>query len=259
MTEALESLLHISQTGLAVGFVVFLRVGAAMAVMPAFGERSIPERVRLALALAFTVIVAPAVADRITPALGSGSGLVLLLFGEVVAGLALGLALRLFVLALQIAGSVAAQSTSLSQIFGTAALEPLPAIGHVMVISGLALAVMTGLHLRVAEALIGSYSAFPPGRIPTPGIIADWGLLRVAQAFSLAFTLAVPFVIASFIYNLALGVINKAMPQLMVAFVGAPAITAGGLVLMFLTLPILLSVWADGLHRFLANPYGGGG
>ena len=259
MTTMLTEFLALGQTGLAIGFIVFLRVGATMAVLPAFGERSIPERIRLMLALAFTVVVAPAVADRITPLVQGEAFLPVILLSEVVVGLALGLALRLFVLALQIAGSIAAQSTSLSQIFGTAALEPLPAIGHVMVISGLALAVMLGLHVHVARALIGSYEAFPPGQIPTPSLIAEWGLARVAHAFGLAFTLAAPFVIASFIYNLALGVINKAMPQLMVAFVGAPAITAGGLVLLFLSLPILLTVWSDGLMRFLANPYGSGG
>lgn len=255
----MAELLALGQNGLAVGFIVFLRVGAAMAVLPAFGERSIPQRVRIGLTLAFTAIVMPAVAPQIQPLINATNGYFLLLFSEVLVGLALGLTLRMFILVLQITGSIAAQSTSLSQIFGTAALEPLPAIGHVMVISGLALAVMTGLHVRIAEALIGSYVAFPPGQIPTPGLIADWGLARVAKSFALAFTLAAPFVIASFIYNLALGVINKAMPQLMVAFVGAPAITAGGLILMFLSLPILLSVWLQAFQAFLANPYGGGG
>lgn len=258
MTALLAALMDAGQTGLAVGFIVFLRVGAAMALLPAFGERSIPERVRLVLALAFTAVVAPAVVPQILPIVQAGNSLVLLLFAEVIAGLALGLALRMFILVLQMAGSIAAQSTSLSQIFGGAAVEPQPAIGHVMVVSGLALAVMSGLHVRLAEALIGSYSAFPPGVIPTPGIVSDWGLSRVAHAFALAFTLAAPFVIASFIYNLALGVINRAMPQLMVAFVGAPAITAGGLILLLLSLPLLLSVWNDGLQSFLANPFGAG-
>jgi flagellar biosynthetic protein FliR len=43
---------------------------------------------------------------------------------------------------------------------------------------------------------------------------------------------------------------------LMVAFVGAPAITAGGLLLMFLALPILLGLWSDGLNAFLTDPFG---
>lgn len=257
MNELLAAALQMGQTGFAIGFVVFLRVGAAMAVLPAFGEQSLPQRVRLVLALSFTAVVAPAVSDQVRPLVISGEAMLFLVAAEVIIGLGLGLTLRLFVLALQIAGSIAAQSTSLSQIFGTAGIEPLPAIGHVMVVSGLALAVMTGLHVRLAEALIGSYQAFPAGQFPTPAIIADWGLLRVTKAFALAFSLAAPFVIASFIYNLALGVINKAMPQLMVAFVGAPAITAGGLILLFLSLPFILGIWIEALNGFMANPYGG--
>ena len=42
----------------------FLRVGAAIALVPGFGEQSIPARIRLALALAFTVLIAPVVADH---------------------------------------------------------------------------------------------------------------------------------------------------------------------------------------------------
>lgn len=255
MTETLADLLKIGQVGLTAGFIVFLRIGAAMALLPAFGERSIPGRVRLVLALAFTVIVAPAVLSQILPLADLARPLAL--GAEIVAGLALGLTLRLFVLALQMAGSIAAQSTSLSQIFGGGAVEPQPAIGHVMVVGGLALAAMSGLHVRMAEALILSYEVFPAGQYPTPAILTEWGIARVANAFALAFTLAAPFVIASFIYNLALGVINRAMPQLMVAFVGAPAITAGGLILLFLSLPLLLSVWVEDLQLFLANPFGG--
>ncbi|MGH1330233.1 MAG: flagellar biosynthetic protein FliR [Paracoccaceae bacterium] len=256
MIEALEQALALSRTGLMTGFIVFLRVGAAMALLPAFGERSVPERVRLMLGLAFTVIVAPAVAQDVEEIAANGQVFGVIVFTEVLAGLAIGIGLRLFVMALQTAGSIAAQSTSLSQLFGGGAVDPQPAIGHLLLVSGLALAVMTGLHVRIAEMLIMSYDVLLPGQFPNAGVLSEWGIARIAHAFSLAFSLAAPFVIASLIYNVALGVINRAMPQLMVAFVGAPAITAGGLLLMFLSLPILLGLWADGLNGFLSDPFG---
>jgi len=234
------------------GFVVFLRVGPVMALAPAFGEQSVPMRVRLALSLCFTAIVAPA-----APAVNmlETPGLAWLLLAETAVGLTIGIGIRLFILALQIAGSMAAQATSLAQIFGGAASEPMPAIGHILVVSALALAVMSGLHIRLAELLILSYSPFPVGVFPQPSALAVWGVARVAQAFSLAFTLSAPFVIISLLYNLTLGVINRAMPQLMVAFVGAPVITAGGLILMLLLTPLILTVWHDALTGFLANPF----
>ena len=40
-------------------------------------------------------------------------------------------------------------------------------------------------------------------------------ICQIAHSFGLAFALATPFVIASLIYNLALGVINRAMPRKM--------------------------------------------
>lgn len=254
MTEALPEILALGQAGLAVGVAVFLRVGAAMAVLPAFGERSVPMRVRLGLALAFTAIVAPAVSESVAPVADAPQ----IFLTEPLIGVALGLAIRLFVMALQVAGAIAAHATSLAQLFGAAAVDPQPAMGHLMLVGGLALAAMAGLHVRVAEALIGSYAALPAGRWPDAGVMSQWGLRRVAAAFGLAFSLAAPFVLASMVYNLALGVINRAMPQLMVAFVGAPALTAGGLILLFLSLPLLLSVWIDGFTAYLADPFGAG-
>ena len=256
MIGELADLAILAQSALTTTALVFLRVGAVMAVLPAFGERSIPERVRLVLALGFTLIVAPAVSPLIDAALARGTALVVLGLTEIVAGLALGIAIRLFVIALQITGSMAAQATSLAQIFGDVGIEPQPAMGHLLVVSGLALAVLLGLHVKVAQVLIMSYDIFSPGLSPRPGEFADWGVGRIGRAFALGFSLALPFVIASLIYNLALGVINRAMPQLMVAFVGAPAITAGSLLLMFLSLPFLLSLWVSGFDLFLANPVG---
>lgn len=257
MTATLAELLGIAEASALTLFATFLRVGGAMALLPAFGEQNVPERVRLALAIAFTAIVAPMASTSLAPAVAATSGPPLWLGAEILAGLILGIVVRLLVMALHMAGSIAAQSTSLSQIFGGSAVDPLPAMGHILMIGGLALAVMFGLHIRVAELLIYSYEIFPPGQLPGADLITDWSLLRVSRAFSLAFTLAAPFVIASFIYNVALGVINRAMPQLMVAFVGAPAITAGGMILLALTAPILLETWRLALFGFLGDPFGG--
>lgn len=255
MTETLAQTIGLAQSMLLQGFIVFLRVGAIMVVLPAFGEQTVPVRIRLALALCFSMIAAPAV-PPISPDLPQGVAHALL--AETATGLMIGIGIRLLVLALQTAGSIAAQATSLAQIFGGAAGEPLPAIGHILLVAGLALAVTSGLHVKVAELLIQSYRAFPAGQFPLAADLSRWGIDRVAQAFSLAFTLAAPFVIMSVLYNLTLGAINRAMPQLMVAFVGAPVITAGGLFLLFLLSPILLSRWNEDLFLFIANPFGAG-
>ena len=250
---AVAPLLAAWQEGLTGAFLLFLRIGAVMALLPAFGERSVPVRVRLVLAIAFTVVLAPGIAPRLAALAAGSDGIVALGGVEVVAGLAVGIVLRLLVLALQMAGTIAANVTSLSHIFGGTSVDPQPAMAHLMVVGGLALATMAGLHVKAAEAMLLSYELFPPGQlIPAPDL-AFWGTRQVSRAFMLAFSLAAPFVLVAVIYNLALGAINRAMPQLMVAFVGAPAITMAGLVLMLLATPFLLGLWRDALDLVLSN------
>jgi flagellar biosynthetic protein FliR len=257
MTGA-EALIRLSQDILWLHALVFFRVTPMIALFPGFGERTVPARIKLGLALAMTAITAPALAPDVGPLLAARPDMARLIVIETGIGLLLGIGIRLFILALQTAGSIAAQSTSLAQILGGASVTPMPAIGHLLVTGALALAMILGLHLRLAEFAIESYRLFPPGLVPEAAGVAEWGTGRVAHAFALAFTLAAPFVIASMLYNLTLGVINRAMPQLMVVFVGAPAITAAGLALLFLLAPAIIGIWAAGLGAFLADPVGGG-
>ncbi|WP_375229547.1 flagellar biosynthetic protein FliR [Roseobacter sp. S98] len=252
--NASAELLALLTTQLWHGFAVFLRVGALVSMLPAFGEQSVPARIKLAVAIAFTFVVAPALPQISPPDELGGVGMVIL--SETFAGLAIGIGLRLFVLALQTAGSIAAQSTSLSQVLGGAAIDPMPAMGYILIVGGLALAVMTGLHVKAAQLIILSYEFIPFGQFATANDMTEWGVDQVAKAFSLAFTLAAPFIILAVIYNIALGAINKAMPQLMVAFVGAPVITAGGLILLMVSAPSILAAWLGAMDVYLSNPFG---
>jgi flagellar biosynthetic protein FliR len=247
----LNALTGIAAEMLWLGLLVFMRVGSAMSLLPAFGEQSVPQRVRLILAFAFTAIVAPAV-EKVPDPIGMA---VLPLLIEVVIGLILGMGLRLFIMALQTAGAMAAQATTLSQMFGDAGPEPQPAISNLLVMAALALAVATGLHVRACQLFILSYQMLPLGVLPGAADVAQWGLGQISHAFTLAFMLAAPFTIAALLYNIALGVINKAMPALMVSFIFAPALTLGGLVMMVLTLPLALALWSQSMHSFLAAPF----
>jgi flagellar biosynthetic protein FliR len=252
--EGLADLLDMTEAGLAGFILVFVRIGAIAAMLPGFGEQMIPARVRLGAAIAFTMVVWPMLAPGLVEPEPGRPFLALILI-EAGIGLMLGIAIRLMVVALQLAGSIAAQSTALAQIFGPgAAPDPMPAIGSILMLAGVTLAVAAGLHVKAALAMARSYEILPMG-LPVPAAdIAAWGTARVAQAFAFGFSLAAPFVIAAFAYNQALGAINRAMPQLMVAFIGAPAITAAGLLLLMLAAPVILHFWGRRLDLLLADP-----
>ncbi|VVT15702.1 Flagellar biosynthesis protein FliR [Roseovarius sp. EC-HK134] len=234
---------------------VFLRVAPIIGLLPGFGESSVPMRIKLVLVIAFTLIVAPVLSpDLADHARAPTVGLIL---SETIVGLALGVALRLFLMALQMAGSIAAQSTSLAQILGNASQTPLPAIGHLLATGAVALMMIMGVHVRLAEMIVLSYGIFPVAEFPDVGTLSQWGVARIAQAFSFGFSLAAPFVLVSVLYNLTLGIINRAMPQLMVVLVGAPAAMALTLFLLMLVVPTMLVVWLGAFQSFVTNPFGG--
>lgn len=233
---------------------VFARVGPVFALAPALGERAIPARLRLAAALCMTLVVAPAVIDRLALPPPTPIGVALFLLAETLIGVTLALSLRLMIMALQIAGTKAAQATSLAQFFGGVGVDPQPAMSQVLVMAGLAALVLMGLPEKLALLIVLSYDLFPAGAFPSPALLAEWGVARVGHAFALAFSLAAPFLIAGTLYNLALGAINRAMPQLMVAFVGAPALTLGGLALFLLAAPLMIAVWAETAWPLLSDP-----
>jgi flagellar biosynthetic protein FliR len=242
-------------TGLWGALVVFLRIGAALAVLPGLGEQVLSVRLRLLVGLMLTAAVAPAVLPGLDLPPPGLAVLARALATETIAGLFLGLMLRLFVLALQTAGAIAAQSTSLSQLMGQQGLDPLPALGHILTTAALASLMLTGFHVKAAGFLILSYELIPALSFPGPAALAEAGRARVSQSFALGFSLAAPFVILSVLYNLTLGVINKAMPQLMVAFVGAPVITFGSIALLLVAAPVMLTVWLQAFDGFLAAPF----
>lgn len=238
-----------SQEWLWAALLVFLRVGTAMSLMPAFGETVVPQRVRLVLSLAFTAVVLPAtLSPENAPPGAFAAG------AEVMVGLMLGIGLRMFILALQTAGAIAANAMSLAQLFGGTGPEPQPAMGNLLTMAALALAVAAGLHVKIASFFILSYQMLPAGVAMAQTDVSQWGIGQISACFALAFSLSAPFVLASVVYNLALGVINKAMPQLMVTMVGAPVLTGGALMLMIVTAPMILGLWQNAFDAFLAQP-----
>lgn len=234
---------------------LFFRVGAVVSLVPVFGEQSIPVRVRLAIAFVMTSAALPIVGAGPSIELGP-VGIALTIVQETAIGAVLGLSLRFLVFSLQTAGSIIAQSTSLSQIFGgSAGNDAQPAMGHILTLSSLALIATMDVHIQLLKYIAMSFEIVPVGSFPEVDVLTRFGIAQVSKSFELGFMFSAPFLLASLIYNVTLGVINKAMPQLMVAFVGAPAITAGGIALLFLSVPYILSLWSTKFGIAISTPF----
>ena len=234
-------------------FIVFVRTGAMVFFLPGFGENYVPVRIKLALALGLAALIFPMVGSQISVDVFSQRSVVTLIITEAVTGVFWGAIIRLIIHVLQMAGAIISQATSLAQIFGGSVnMDAQPAMGHIMVVSGLALISLIGLHEIYVAYVLNTYNVTPAGIALTGIDVADYSTHHIGKAFALAFQLSAAALTATLLYNIVLGVINRAMPQLLVSFVGAPAITAGGLLLLYLMAPTMLDVWLSFVAEVIA-------
>ncbi len=253
--ESLTGFLEASESSVLIWFGTFVRVAATAFLLPGIGERGVPTRIKLGGAVALSLVVAPMVLGDMTELKPSPSEIGRIVTTEALAGLFIGISIRLMIFVIQIAGTVTAQSMSVAQMFGGAGPEPEPIIATLLTLTVITLALIAGLHVKVALALAASYDIAPFGLALNSDDVGQWASASGSAVITMAIGLALPFVVLSFVYNLSLGAINRAMPQLMVAFIGAPAITFMGIGLLLLALPVILHTWLDQLDTVLTAPF----
>ncbi len=237
---------------------LFARLGSAFVLLPGFGENYVPTRVRLLLAGAVTILVAPLLASQL-PAQPSNFGTMLLLLGgEIGIGLFIGTIARLMMTALEIAGTLIAFQIGLStaSIFNPLLSEQGSIISVLISITGMVVMFETDLHVLLLRGLVDSYTLFVPGQLPPIGDFTEMVSRVAARSFGLALQLSMPFIIVSVMLYVALGLASRLMPQLQVFFVALPLQIVLGFLVLILTFGTLLSWFmqnfADVIHTFLA-------
>ena len=234
---------------------VFARVGTLVMLLPGFGEQAIPARMRLSLALLLTLVILPIVRPLFSGTL-AGPALIATLIAEIVAGLILGLATRAILAALQTAGTVIAQQVGLSYAM---TLDPTfsgqgAAIANFLSLLGVTLVFATDLHHLAIAAIGESYGVMPPGLMPDASDAARLGVGAVAHGFGLGIRISAPFVAFGILFNLGLGVLSRLMPQVQVFFLSLPLTILIGMLILFASLGLMMSVFLGDLGAFLRDP-----
>ena len=219
----------------------FVRIGSCFMVAPAFGSVSVPMRVRVILAGAMALLVAPLVTvPDVTPFSAAG---VVITIQQVIIGAALGFSLQILFEAVNLGGELLANSMGLSLAFN---LDPqngasTPVIGQLYTLLVTLIFLVLDGHLALIRTLVDGFHTMPIG---TSGLgpnglwsVVNWG----SELFSGALTVALPGVAALLIANLAFGVVSRAAPTLNIFSVGLPISLVFGLLAIIATLPALES------------------
>src|SRR5262245_13695156 len=127
---------------------MFARIGTMVMLMPGLGELTVPARVRLTIALVLTIVMFPLHRAAFHIDLSSFGPVMMMLGQELLTGTVLGLAARLTLSALQVAGSVIAQQLGLGFV---TTIDPTLGqqgviVGNFLTILGITLIFATDMH-----------------------------------------------------------------------------------------------------------------
>lgn len=240
-------------------FLVFARLGAAIMLLPGFGEAFVSPRIRLLLALAITFAVMPMVADGLPPLPSDVVALVVVLAGEILIGLFIGTLARILISMLQTAGDLVANFTSLSvaQMLDptTAGMTTLP--GSFLNLLALVLIFATNLHHLMLGALVDSYTAFPAGTAPPLADFSEAASRLVSQGLALALQLSAPLLVVTLVMQIGLGLLARLIPQMQVFFVAMPLQILLGIAIFSITLAAAMRWYLDRLAEPFALFSGG--
>lgn len=244
----------------AVFMLMFARFGTMIMLLPALGEQRIPTRVRLSFALLFTLVMYPAASGLypVTPTT-TLPRLMALMAGEMMVGFFVGMAARLILSALQVAGTAIANQMGLAFAQSVDPTQGIQGVlySNFLTILGITLIFVTDLHHLAIGGIYDSLQIFPPGRIPPVGDMAKLVLMTIVEAFEVGLQIAAPFLVFGLVFYLGLGLLNRLMPQVQIFFVAMPANIMFGLVLTFLLIGSIMSWYLGhvetGLGRFLVK------
>lgn len=236
-------------------FLVFTRVGAILMLMPALGEQMIPANMRLAFALAFTLVIYPMLLD-VMPAMPSDMGqLAGHVFHELAIGLMIGGLARIMVMATQVAGAIIAFQTGLSTAMAPDHVQggvQGAVFGSFLSILGMALIFATDLHHVALAAAYDSYMIFSPTAPLMPEDASQLAIRIVTHAFTIGIQMAAPFIVFGLVFNLGAGILARLMPQLQVFFILMPANILAGLVLFALLITMMMGWYIAAFEEHLA-------
>jgi flagellar biosynthesis protein FliR len=246
--ETLESLLNGSIFQF---MMVFCRVGAAVMLLPGFGEAYVPARVRLVFALMFSLALMPMLADRIPVLPAELDRFVVTILSEVGIGLFFGSLCRIIMMALLSAGSIIALQIGIANALSVdpTTAQQAAVSGNFLIVVALVLIFATGLDHTTLQALVGTYAVMPPGRLPPLGDFANFDARVVADSFTLALQMSAPFLVYGLVFTGAMGLLARLMPTLQIFFVATPAQLLMGLGLLALSVSTMMIWFLDSYER----------
>ena len=229
-----------------------VRIGALFAAVPVFSNKQLSIKVKALLSLL--------IAFMISPLLGPMPGIevftpefIYVLFNQVAIGLVMGFSLQLVFGTLAIAGEMVGYSMKLGMAKMADPINGIqvPIVTTLYITLGMLVILVLDIHLVMIQLLVESFTVFPVGM---QGIDRDmlWGIIGWGtRMYEMGLLMALPIVGSILLLDIAQGVMQRAAQQLQIFAIGFPITLLAGMILIWVTLPAVMSNFIDTLNEVI--------
>ncbi|MDC0335455.1 flagellar biosynthetic protein FliR [Pseudodesulfovibrio sp.] len=205
-------------------YLTLIRISVILFLLPFFGGNSIPKNVKAALSLVLALALWPQLSFPAELLPAHPLGIALMIMGELIIGLILGLLVNFLFGAVQFGGQIIGFQMGFAMVN---VVDPITGVSNAVTAHFLYMCTMLTFlvlngHLFLLSAVGMSFEYIPPGSILiTPGL-ANHILEFSNLMFTLAIRIAAPVMSALFLVDLSLALISRAAPQMHVLVLGFP-------------------------------------
>lgn len=224
-------------------FLIFFRVGSILMTMPIFKSKSIPVLIKAGLALATSMALFPILNIENFPAITGFTHLAIGIFGEILLGLSIGLAVNFIFAGLQLAGQLAGyqMGMALARVMDPSTNRQMPLLGQFNELFALLIFITINAHHKIIRALADSYQLVPPFGFRISGSLIEQLVGIAGNMFVIAVKLGAPIIAVLLLTSIAFGLIARTVPQMNVFFVAMPLKIGVGLLFIGVCLPYFSS------------------
>lgn len=230
------------------GALAFTRILVAISMVPFFGGKIVKQRVKMGIAFAIFLVLAPAAFPENKegpPAFSSAGVFGVLLIKEAFIGFVIGFLLALVFHVVEAAGRFIdlARGASMAQVFAPHVGSQVSLFGQIYLQVTILIFLMVGGHYHFLRGLARSFDLIPIDEMPVFAaggeLLANHVITTTSKLFGIALQLAAPAAVATFVTDVFLGIANKVAPQVQVFFLGMPLKAMVGILMIYLVFSML--------------------
>ena len=228
---------------------IAMRLTGIMLFAPFFGSIVIPSRVKAVLVLALTALLYPIISPKLPQI--AVSQWPMLVFSELLIGVAVGVATNIVFDGVQMAGQILSVQMGYSLVN---ILDPQTQVESTVVATfhqtiAMLVFLRLNVHLWILRALANSFDYLPPASGHIGAAFTSYALRAGASVFTIGVQIAAPVLAATLFADIALGLLGKASPQLPLMLMGPPIKSILGI----LILTSALRYWPDLFETLFLN------